>query len=176
MCTVPFLLTGALLKQTLHSPLWLSCSPSQPKSLLPRFPIPYSFRGKCEKSDFYSPKAISFQQPATSMQPTQVSNRKFPFCPLSTLCSLSNCGILPAALHSFHSFHSERTFHGIVLMPTEAGPMETRSGFFVARGGASARKFPLQAGNGTGGPAGERRGIRGRSYQNSLLGAIANRA
>ena len=55
----------------------------------------------------------------------------------SSLYSFSICGILPAALHSFQS---ERTFQGIVLITTEAGPLETRSGFFVARGGASARK------------------------------------
>jgi hypothetical protein len=49
-------------------------------------------------------------------------------------------GILRPALHSFHS---ERTFQGIVLITTEACPTETRSGFFVARRGASARKPPL---------------------------------
>src|SRR5512137_1568421 len=43
----------------------------------------------------------------------------------------------------------ERTFQGIVLITTEACPMETRSGFFVARRGASARKYPVQVGNGT---------------------------
>jgi hypothetical protein len=43
-------------------------------------------------------------------------------------------GILPAALQL------EPTFQGIVLITTEACPMETRSGFFVARRGASAKK------------------------------------
>jgi hypothetical protein len=69
------------------------------------------------------------------------------------------CGILPAALQP------ERTFQGIVLITTEACPMETRSGFFVARRGASARKPSEQVGNGTG----------GRSLQNSLLGVIASK-
>ena len=53
-------------------------------------------------------------------------------------------GILRPALQP------ERTFQGIVLITTEACPMETESGFFVARRGASARKPPLQAGNGMG--------------------------
>ncbi len=94
--------------------------------------------------------------------------------PISAHCSL-NYGILRPALQS------ERTFLGIVLITTEACPMETRSGFFVARRGASARKSPLQAGNGTCpavlsrrmGPAGVLRGIGGRSHQNTLLGVIA---
>jgi hypothetical protein len=38
----------------------------------------------------------------------------------------------------------ERTFQGIVLITTEACPMETDSGFFIARRGASARKTRYQ--------------------------------
>jgi len=83
------------------------------------------------------------------------------FPPLSQIS-----GILPAALQL------ERTFQGIVLITTEACPMETRSGFFVARRGASARKPPVQVGNGTA-PRECSAGQGGRSHQNSLLGVIA---
>ena len=76
---------------------------------------------------------------------------------LSPLSDLQNYGILPAALQL------ERTFQGIVLITTEACPMETRSGFFVASHGASARKLRIYEGN----------GIGGRSHQNSLSGVIA---
>jgi hypothetical protein len=56
-CSVTSLLTGALLKQALVNPHWLSYSASLLKRLLPLFPIPYSFRAKCEKSDFNSPRS-----------------------------------------------------------------------------------------------------------------------
>ena len=42
-----------------------------------------------------------------------------------------NCGILLPALHSFHSLHSERTFQGIVLITTEAGPTEPDRAFLL---------------------------------------------
>ena len=89
------------------------------------------------------------------------------FC-LPFSCSIINQNIfnpqIPIPWYTTPRAPTGATFQGIVLITTEACPMETRSGFFIARRAASARKPPQQAGN----------GIGGRSHQNSLLGVTAN--
>jgi hypothetical protein len=92
--------------------------------------------------------AFSHQKPIIILFPTN----SFLFVPQNRIPNLQStinnhkssipnsptCGILPAALQL------GRPFQGIVLITTEACPMETRSGFFIARRGPSARKSRYQ--------------------------------